>query len=90
MTSSNTLSRVAVLLMGTLMAFFLLLASNVEAAAPAEPAVEYVVQSGDTLWGIASSIAEPGEDVREVIHDLKRSNDLASSSLAIGQRLLLP
>ena len=90
MTSTNTLSRVAVLLMGTLMAFFLLLASDVDAAAPPEPAVEYLVQSGDTLRGIASSIADPGEDVRAVIHELKRTNDLSSSSLAIGQRLLLP
>lgn len=90
MTYTTTLSRVAVLLMVTLMAFFLLLATSVNAGTPQSEPVEYRVQSGDTLWGIAEQVAEPGEDVRAVIHDMRRLNGLASSSLSIGQTLLLP
>lgn len=90
MTYTTTLSRVAVLLMVTLMAFFLLLASGVDAGTPSADSVVYHVQPGDTLWGIAESIAQPGDDVRAVIHDLRRANGLSSSALAIGDRLLLP
>ncbi len=90
MTYTTTLSRVAVLLMVTLMAFFLLLATSVNAGTPQTELSEYRVQPGDTLWGIAEQIAEPDEDVRAVIHDVRRLNGLSSSALAAGQTLLLP
>lgn len=90
MTSTTTLTRVAVLLMVTLMAFFLLLATSVNAGTAQSEPVEYRVQAGDTLWAIARDIAEPGEDVRAVIHDVRRLNGLPSSDISIGQTLLLP
>lgn len=90
MTYTNTLTRVAVLLMVTLMAFFLLLATSVNAGTAQTEPVEYRVQPGDTLWAIATDIADPGDDVRAVIHDVRRLNGLSSSGLAVGQTLLLP
>ena len=47
----------------------------------------YVVQSGDTLWDIASSIAMPGEDVRPLVDELRVL--AGGSSLEIGQRLII-
>lgn len=48
-----------------------------------------LVGEGDTLWGIASQIAEPGE-TREMIHRIKQLNALADASLMQGQRLAVP
>lgn len=50
----------------------------------------HAVQSGETLWQIAASVAGPGEDVRDVIVRLQQLNDLADASLQAGQVLLLP
>lgn len=48
-----------------------------------------VVGAGDTLWEIASEVAEPGE-VREMIHHIQELNALPSASLQSGQRLAVP
>jgi LysM repeat protein len=47
------------------------------------------VQQGDTLWTVAQRIA-PDNDPRDVIAQLRRINHLQSSSLRVGQQLLLP
>lgn len=49
-----------------------------------------VVRQGDTLWGIAAAVADPGEDVRDVLTRIAALNDLDGSHLAVGQELLLP
>lgn len=48
------------------------------------------VEPGDTLWGYAEDIAEPGQDVRDVVVRLKQLNGLDSSALRVGQRIVLP
>ena len=68
---------------------FLLLGDSVSADEPIATTT-HVVQPGETLWGIAEGIAEPDEDVRSVISEIKRINEMASSSLSIGQPLSLP
>ncbi|NHT18334.1 LysM peptidoglycan-binding domain-containing protein [Cellulomonas sp. IC4_254] len=50
----------------------------------------HAVQSGETLWQIAASVAGPGEDVRDVVLDLQQLNGLSDASLQAGQVLLLP
>jgi len=45
---------------------------------------------GDTLWDIASKYNFYEEDVREVIYRIKRSNELESSALQVGQSLVIP
>jgi hypothetical protein len=47
------------------------------------------VQQGETLWTVAQRIA-PGHDPREVVAQLRRINHLPTSSLRVGQQLLLP
>ncbi|MCB7137758.1 LysM peptidoglycan-binding domain-containing protein [Cellulosimicrobium marinum] len=62
------------------------------AGQPGEP-VEvrvHVVAAGETLWEHASAVAAPGEDVRDVVARLAELNELSSTGLVAGQRLLLP
>ncbi len=53
-----------------------------------EPTVVYVVQPGDTLWGIARR-ADPGADPRPLVDRLTTANDLRGT-LHAGDRLRLP
>ena len=65
---------------------------NSEAAQTSEAAsvdkIEiYIVQPGDTLWGIAHDIAVPGQDVNQLMDVLKSA--AGTSDLDIGQRLVV-
>lgn len=57
--------------------------------APEAAVVQTTVQPGESLWTVATRIA-PESDPREVMEQLRRLNDLSSSSLQAGQQLLLP
>ncbi len=48
-----------------------------------------VVQPGDTLWSIASSL-DDGRDVRVLVDELQRRNGLEGAALVPGQILALP
>ena len=63
-----------------------------ESAAPTASVEEKVVlvDSGDTLWDIAESVKRKGLDTREAIQRIKERNDLASSALRSGDRLIIP
>ncbi|MFC6357243.1 LysM peptidoglycan-binding domain-containing protein [Luethyella okanaganae] len=51
---------------------------------------EYVtVQSGESLWSLAESIA-PAADPRDVIAELVSLNQLQTSEIEPGQRLAIP
>lgn len=58
---------------------------------PGDPVPTRMVEvgSGDTLWAIASTVAEPGQ-VREMIHQIKELNALPSAALAEGQEIAVP
>ena len=58
---------------------------------PGNPVPTRIVEvgSGDTLWAIAATVAEPGE-VREMIHQIKELNALPSAALAEGQEIAVP
>lgn len=50
-----------------------------------------MVHRGDTVWGIAESIAEAsGHDTREVVRTIYRLNNLEQGSVQPGQPLLVP
>jgi hypothetical protein len=54
------------------------------------PTVRVVVERGDTLWSFAASIAEPGEDLRDVVREIQRLNDMDSAGLLAGEVVELP
>jgi hypothetical protein len=63
-------------------------AATGEAGVPVETRT-VVVGDGDTLWGLASVVAEPGE-VREMIHHIQKLNALPGAGLQRGQELAVP
>ena len=48
------------------------------------------VVSGDTLWDIAATYAEPGDDVRKAVFHIQQANGLESSVIVPGQELRIP
>ncbi|WP_456786420.1 LysM peptidoglycan-binding domain-containing protein [Cellulomonas sp. P5_C5] len=69
-----------------------LVASQASADGPvsAQEVVRHVVQPGETLWQIAESVAAPSEDVRDVVVDLVRLNELPEAGLMAGQVIVVP
>jgi LysM repeat protein len=49
----------------------------------------YVVTSGDTVWAIASRVAE-GRDPREVVDAIMERNGLRDGTIVPGQALAIP
>ncbi len=47
------------------------------------------VQRGDSLWAIASEIAEPGE-IRDMVYTIEKLNSLPDATLTEGQVLAVP
>lgn len=52
--------------------------------------LEFLVQSGDTLWDISLRYKPEGEDTREYIREIMEINNLESSMIEIGQIIYLP
>ncbi|PFG42825.1 LysM domain-containing protein [Isoptericola jiangsuensis] len=50
----------------------------------------HTVAPGETLWGFARTLVEPGEDVRDVVAELKALNGMRTSELRVGQVVALP
>ncbi len=49
-----------------------------------------VVERGDTLWSFAARVAEPGEDLRDVVREIQRLNGMDSAGLVAGELIQLP
>ena len=54
-----------------------------------EPTRTIEVQPGDTLYGIAGGIAQPGQ-IREMVHHIQELNSLSGGNLIAGQKLAVP
>ncbi|KAE8763323.1 LysM peptidoglycan-binding domain-containing protein, partial [Georgenia thermotolerans] len=65
-------------------------AGSAVAAPAAEDVATVTVAAGDTLWAVASEVARPGEDVRDVVATIAALNDLGEHQLRAGQQLLVP
>lgn len=59
-----------------------------EASVARQPVV-HTVLPGETLWGIAGSVAGSG-DVAAAVYEIRRLNGLEGSQLVPGQSLVLP
>jgi len=82
---------VAALLVAFAVGVFVTAAGSVATQQPGTPEPTRIVQvgSGDTLWGIASELADGG-DVRSKMEEIKQLNALESGDLQAGQRLVVP
>lgn len=62
--------------------------ASFDAGEPAQVRV-VTVAPGDTLYGLAGDIAEPGK-IREAVAEIKQLNSMSSSSLRVGDKIALP
>lgn len=83
---------VTLLFLAMVLALFTTFGSQVvasgEAGSPV-PTTTVVVGDGDTLWGIASAVAEPGE-TRSMVQRIVELNSLAGVTIHAGQELAVP
>lgn len=63
-------------------------AASGEAGLPV-PTRTVEVGPGDTLWGIASDVAAPGE-VRQVVHQIQELNAMPGPGVRVGQEIAVP
>jgi Tfp pilus assembly protein FimV len=82
--------RLSLLLVAVVAAFLLIGGAGADAGTPPQPPIEHVVRSGDTLWALAATHTEAGEDVRVMVEAIKRSSGLANSTIRPGQVLYIP
>jgi hypothetical protein len=84
-----------VLVLGFLVAAFVVMvafggwATATHDSGTPEPVRVVEVQEGDTLYGIAGQVAEPGK-VREMVHHIQQLNSLSGAGLQVGQKLAIP
>ena len=56
----------------------------------AEISKVHYVEEGETLWDIAASISGDDQDIRKVIYDLAKLNDIApDADLKVGQKIVI-
>ncbi len=51
---------------------------------------EVIVQSGDTLWNLAQELGPDHKDLREVVFEICKLNDISADSIYPGQMILIP
>jgi len=85
-------ARIVALLTLVVVMVVLLLARGVGASTDTEASAftTHQVVSGDTLWDIAATYAEPGDDVRKAVFHIQQANGLESSVIVPGQELRIP
>ena len=86
--------RLVVVLLLVVVVFAVLAVFGSHSAATDEPGAPVPtrtveVGAGDTLWGIASEVAEPG-GVRDMVHRIEELNALTGPSLVEGQEIAVP
>lgn len=88
--SLSVLSGRLIIVLMVLTSAFLLVSGDVDAQEP-EMTVVHRVVAGETLWTIATAIRDDQETAVPILVAVIRDlNELETSSLQIGQELLLP
>lgn len=92
--SKKRKSRTSIFITMVLVILFFLMVSainNMSAYGDGEQQFTYlIIQTGDTLWDIASEYSPKGMDIRETIMLIKEENNLVSDHLVSGDFLKVP
>jgi len=51
---------------------------------------EIIVESGDTLWNLAQEFGPDDKDVREVVFEICKINNVSADSIYPGQTIRIP
>ena len=51
---------------------------------------EIMIQSGDTLWNLAEEFGPDDQDIREIVYEICKLNDISADSIYPGQTILIP
>lgn len=50
----------------------------------------YDIKAGDTLWEVASNVATPHDDVREIVHKIMTENNIRNAQeIKVGDRIYI-
>jgi LysM repeat protein len=52
--------------------------------------ITVTVEKGDTLWGIVKNNCKGYKDIRKVVYDIKKINNIKSASISPGQKIKIP
>jgi hypothetical protein len=73
-----------------LVMFSIMSMTGAYSAASVENFEEYWIKQGDTLWEIADKYAPEGYDTRKFIYEIKEHNEMETSMIFQGEKLLIP
>lgn len=87
--------RSILLVVGIIIAFNMFVNNNVALSHKEVAYREIYTASGDTLWTLAKQEAKENlyyanKDVRYIIKDIQKVNNLSSSEISVGQKLIIP
>ena len=90
-TTLTALWRLVALAVGAFAMVLLFFPSGVEAGSSDPTAtLDYLVQEGDTLWGIAVTVTPAGGNLRDTIDVIKDANGIDSSIVHAGELIQIP
>jgi hypothetical protein len=52
--------------------------------------IEILVKDGDTIWNIAEKYNSNGNDLRQLVYDISKINDVEDSVIIPGQKIIVP
>lgn len=73
-----------------LTAFNTLIGFNTVSSSSVDLYHQVKIQSGDTLWDIASEYGPEDADVRQIVRDICEINEITADSLEVGQKIVVP
>ncbi len=60
-----------------------------EQSPPKVQEVEYIVQPNDTLWHIAKQYSSDEHDIREIVYNIAKDNNVQNGTIHAGQKLFM-
>lgn len=87
----NTIKYLIITILSLNMILFGLIFNQSKAISkPEEKYIIITVKEGQTLWGIASNYKPDGIDIRKLIYEIKKENEMQDALIVPGQILKIP